>query len=208
MNPRFLSESCLLWSFGDTLDEPTIRATLTAFRVLTNNPALLRLGVVDLVPAYNQLAIHFNGSEHHHREILATVTQELTDATDEPAAKGTCHILPVRYTGADLDRVAQRANMTAESVIRRHTAPEYLVAMIGFQPHFPYLFGLDPKLETPRLQTPRLQVPAGSVAIGGAQTGVYPTTSPGGWNLIGLTDPARLRVINPGDRVRFTEASI
>jgi inhibitor of KinA len=34
-------------------------------------------------------------------------------------------------------------------------------------------------------------VPAGSVGIAGGQTGIYPASSPGGWNLIGRT-PLRL----------------
>ncbi len=70
--------------------------------------------------------------------------------------------------------------------------------MIGFAPGFPYLLGLDPALALPRLATPRTQVAAGSVGIGGAQTGIYPRESPGGWRLIGRTplvlfDPARER---------------
>ena len=53
-------------------------------------------------------------------------------------------------------------------------------------------------------------MPVGSVAIGGAQAGIYPLASPGGWRLIGRTDvklfdlsaspPPLLRM---GDRVRF-----
>jgi inhibitor of KinA len=57
-------------------------------------------------------------------------------------------------------------------------------------------------------------VPAGSVAIGGAQTGVYPATTPGGWNVIGRTpldmfDAARSEpaLLHAGDRVRFRAIS-
>jgi KipI family sensor histidine kinase inhibitor len=53
-------------------------------------------------------------------------------------------------------------------------------------------------------------VAAGSVGIGGAQTGIYPRESAGGWRLIGRTplvlfDPAREApaLLGPGDRVRF-----
>ena len=86
-----------------------------------------------------------------------------------------------------------------------HTKAEYTVAMVGFLPHFPYLTGLDKKIETPRLDNPRTKVPKGSVAIGGAQTGIYPVESPGGWNLIGTTDPLLLVDIEPGDIVEFKE---
>jgi hypothetical protein len=57
----------------------------------------------------------------------------------------------------------------------------------GFQPGFPYLGGLPERLAMPRHAEPRLRVPAGSVGIGGAQTGVYPLATPGGWQLLGRT---------------------
>ena len=57
---------------------------------------------------------------------------------------------------------------------------------------------------------PRLLVPAGSVGIGGAQTGIYPLATPGGWQLLGRTplalfDPKRKEpvLLRSGDRVRF-----
>ena len=74
-----------------------------------------------------------------------------------------------------------------QEVIARHAHAEYRVAMLGFSPGFPYLFGLDASLHTPRRASPRTRVPAGSVAIGGAQTGIYPRELPGGWQLIGRT---------------------
>jgi KipI family sensor histidine kinase inhibitor len=94
--------------------------------------------------------------------------------------------------------------------VRRHTAAVYTVAFVGFSPGFPYLLGLDPSLRVPRLDSPRTSVPAGSVGIGGDQTGVYPTATPGGWRLIGRTSTAlfdpRLdppALLRAGDTVRF-----
>ena len=122
----------------------------------------------------------------------------------------TAVIIPVRYDGPDLDPVARHAGMTVGEAVRRHSAPLYTVAMLGFAPGFPYLLGMDPVLAMPRLDTPRSQVPAGSVGIAEAQTGIYPQTGPGGWRLLGHTDlrlfaadadpPALLRA---GMRVRF-----
>jgi len=100
-------------------------------------------------------------------------------------------------------------------VIARHAAAEYRVAFIGFLPGFPYLMGLDPALHVPRRATPRTRVPAGSVAIGGAQTGIYPVASPGGWHVIGRTairlfDPAAAQpsLLRAGDRVRFVPVPV
>src|SRR5690606_16896708 len=89
--------------------------------------------------------------------------------------------------GPDLAGVAAHAGLSESAAIARHSAPDYVVAMIGFLPGFPYLLGLDPALSIPRLATPRPEVPAGAVGIGGAQTGIYPQPSPGGWRLVGRT---------------------
>ena len=95
-------------------------------------------------------------------------------------------------------------------MVRIHSAAEYPVYFLGFTPGFPYLGGLDARIAAPRLETPRQHVPAGSVGIAGAQTGIYPLESPGGWRLIGRTtlrlfdaqrDPPAL--LAPGDVVRF-----
>ena len=82
--------------------------------------------------------------------------------------------------------------------------------MLGFMPGFPYLGGMDSRLETPRLKTPRTKIPSGSVAIGGSQTGIYPAESPGGWQIIGRTplklfDPEKEPSVffKAGDRIRF-----
>ncbi len=121
--------------------------------------------------------------------------------------------IPVRYGpgfGEDFDAAAAELGLTRAELIARHSAPLYTVAMIGFAPGFPYFSGLDPALALPRLAAPRTRVPAGSIGIGGAQTGIYPRESPGGWRLIGRTpltlfDPLRASpsLLAPGDRVRF-----
>lgn len=121
--------------------------------------------------------------------------------------------IPVVYgtaAGPDLGEVARHAGLTEKQVVELHSSIDYVVWFLGFQPGFPYLGGLPEKLATPRRDEPRLQVPAGSVGIGGAQTGIYPLATPGGWQLIGHTplplfDPDRNEpvLLRPGDTVRF-----
>ncbi|EPC8638986.1 TPA: 5-oxoprolinase subunit PxpB, partial [Salmonella enterica subsp. enterica serovar Paratyphi C] len=121
--------------------------------------------------------------------------------------------IPVIYGGAggpDLAAVARHSGLSEKQVVELHASVEYVVWFLGFQPGFPYLGNLPESLHMPRRAEPRLQVPAGSVGIGGAQTGIYPLSTPGGWQLIGLTplklfDPMREPpvLLRPGDSVRF-----
>lgn len=137
---------------------------------------------------------------------------ELT-ARDAPAAAPRARELvelPVRYDGPDLAEVAAHWNVSAREVARIHAGTEFTVAFCGFAPGFGYLTGLPARYDVPRRATPRTAVPAGSVALAGPYTGVYPRSSPGGWQLIGTTeavlwDHARVpaALLSPGTRVRF-----
>ncbi|CAL9659175.1 allophanate hydrolase subunit 1 [Streptomyces collinus] len=137
---------------------------------------------------------------------------ELT-AADLPAAPPRARDvveIPVRYDGPDLAEVAAHWGVPVREVARIHGDTEFRVAFCGFAPGFGYLTGLPPRYDVPRRATPRTAVPAGSVALAGPYTGVYPRSSPGGWQLIGTTDavlwdharvPAAL--LSPGTPVRF-----
>jgi KipI family sensor histidine kinase inhibitor len=108
--------------------------------------------------------------------------------------------------------VDQRDAASPAEIIALHTGTVYRVYMLGFAPGFAYMGPLPPGLVTPRRPTPRPRVPAGSVGLAGAQTGIYPLATPGGWQILGRTDlvlwdpfrdpPALLR---PGQEVRFVE---
>jgi 5-oxoprolinase (ATP-hydrolysing) subunit B len=130
-------------------------------------------------------------------------------AHDETPSAHTIEV-PVRYDGEDLHAVAAACNLGVDEVIALHLAGAYVVAFVGFLPGFAYLDGLDARLRVSRRTQPRTRVPAGSVAIAGAQSGIYPFDSPGGWQIIGSTalrvfDPNRepVALLQPGDSVRF-----
>lgn len=121
--------------------------------------------------------------------------------------------IPMRYDGPDLAEVAAHWGVAEQEVARIHAAAEFRVAFCGFAPGFGYLTGLPGRYDVPRRATPRTAVPAGSVALAGPYTGVYPRSSPGGWQLIGTTeavlwDHARVpaALLSPGTRVRFVPA--
>ena len=131
-------------------------------------------------------------------------------APDAAFERGQLVEVPVTYDGDDLDDVAQLWGTDRAGVIERHTSIEFVAAFCGFAPGFAYLAGLPEELAVPRLESPRPSVPAGSVGLAGTWCGVYPTSSPGGWRLLGRTAlqlwyPGRAdrTWLAPGTRVRF-----
>src|SRR5690242_10058952 len=176
--------------------------------------ALLGLrGLRNLHPGYASVLVDFDPRLLTHREAEALIRKSLAEHQNDAAPEPRHVEIPVIYGGEygpDLDDVGRHTGLSPERVVELHAAAEYFVYFVGFSTCFPYLGGLPPELATPRLSAPRKHVPEGSVAIGGAQAGVYPLASPGGWRLIGRTaqrlfdsscePPALLRM---GDRVRF-----
>lgn len=206
-----LAEDALLLRFGESID-PATNARVHAARLQVQ----ARWPDIECVPAYASLLLRFDpaqwgGTDPHQR--LHEAVRALLDDTLESSDIGREVIIPVLYGGEfgpDLGDVARHAAIPEQEVIARHGAATYRVAMLGFAPGFPYLLGLDPMLAMPRRADPRLSVAAGSVAIGGLQTGIYPQTLPGGWQLIGRTPlslfalhAASPSLLQPGDRVRF-----
>ena len=106
--------------------------------------------------------------------------------------------------------VASFHNLSIDEVISIHSKAQYHVLFLGFQPGFAYLHGLDTRLHTPRRAEPRIKVPKGTVAIGAAQTGIYPSDTPGGWHIIGHTNTTLFNsshsqpcLMQPGDTLEF-----
>jgi KipI family sensor histidine kinase inhibitor len=207
---RPLAESGLLVELGDTI-APATTARVMALTGALDAAALP--GVLDVVPSYTTVLIAFDPEVADWETLAAGVRRLWADLGEATAAPAREVEIPVAYggeLGPDLADVAAHAGLSPEEVVARHAAAEYVVACMGFAPGFAFLAGLPPALATPRLVKPRTRVPAGSVGIGGAQTGVYPMATPGGWRLIGRT-PLRLFdlsraepfLLRPGDRVRF-----
>lgn len=122
--------------------------------------------------------------------------------------------IEVDYDGADLADVATHTGLSEDEVVAAHTGTPWTVAFGGFAPGFAYLVGGDDRLVVPRRDSPRTAVPAGSVGLAGEFSGIYPRSSPGGWQLIGRTDTVMFDVdrdppalLAPGARVRFVAVS-
>lgn len=174
-------------------------------------------GLTDVAAGYRSLLLRFlpaTFDAHACAEGLSRRLQTLPPAdsiASHPPPR--CHAIPVWYgrdLGPDLSDVARHVGLSEADVIALHASAVYTVAFLGFAPGFPYLLGLPPALHIPRLSSPRPRVPAGSVAIAGAQAGIYPQRSPGGWRLLGRTNQPLLQLAStpqsllwPGDEVRF-----
>ena len=185
------------------------RVTALFDAVITNRPD----GIVGCVPAYRTLTVEYDPMRITYGQVCLFLRGILDAAPN--MKDGRLVEIPVLCGGEygpDLEAVAKHAGLSAEEIIKRHSAPEYHVYMIGFMPGFPYLGGMDPLIACPRKQTPRLRVEGGSVGIAGMQTGIYPEASPGGWNIIGRTpiklfDETTLSLLSAGDKVRFVPIS-
>ena len=170
---------------------------------------------VQALPAINSVLVRFDPLLMPAEETEALVRSKLA-ALSANEGEGHRRVveMAVRYggeAGPDLDDAAQALGLTPDQLIAQHSAAPLRVLMIGFAPGFPYIGPLPPTLHLPRRSTPRSAVPAGSVAIAAGMTGIYPSTLPGGWHLIGQTDatlfdPQREQpaLLQAGDWVQFT----
>ena len=169
--------------------------------------------IVETVSSYHTLTVFLRSSVQLHIERL--LDEWVCFKKEEiHLSKGRIN-LPVCYDeefALDMGRVMEATDLSAEEIIRIHSERSYTVFLMGFLPGFPYLGVLDERLHVPRLQVPRQLVVASSVGIGGAQTGIYPIDSPGGWNIIGRTpfqlfDVKREKpfLLAPGDEIHFVK---
>lgn len=166
-------------------------------------------GVVDVVPAARTLLV-FGTPDLDPTRLAAfeTARPETGPVARTPLARS--HEIRMTPDGADLDEIASRSGLSPAAFVEAFVALPYTVGFLGFAPGFAYLYGLPSKFHLPRRGTPRVTVPAGSIALAGPYVGIYPASTPGGWNLLGSTqrrlfdlraDPPFL--FAPGDRVRF-----
>ncbi len=208
---RFDGDSLLTIEFEPRID-PVINGRAVALAAAVRS--LAHAGVRDVVPAYASVGIHVDPTRVALDGLLADIDRLVARVPTEVERAGAKLVaVPVAYGGPfgpDLPEVARFAGCSEDEVVERHASRTYRVYMLGFMPGFPYLGLVDERIAAPRRASPRTSVPAGSVGIAGRQTGIYPTASPGGWQIVGRT-PVRLFdldrhepcLVLPGDVVRF-----
>lgn len=172
---------------------------------------------VEVINTYSSLLINYKYTIEDVYGEISALEKLLREANIGNKTEKKLFHVPVCYDqkfGLDLEYLSQEKNLSIEQIIGLHTAPVYTVYFIGFLPGFLYLGGLDEKLHFPRKNQPRLKVEKGAVGIGEKQTGIYPQTSPGGWQIIGnspvpLFDQNRNPPceISAGSKLKFYEVS-
>ncbi len=211
---RIAGDRGLLAEYGDAI-HPDVHHKVRAMAMRLQEESLP--GICEILPTYRSILIVYDPMVTGPGDLQQRLNEMEERLSEVSIPEPRLVEIPVCYGeafGPDLAFVAKVHGLSIEAVIRIHSAPEYLIYMVGFTPGFPFLGGLPEVLHTPRLETPRTRVPEGSVGIANAQTGIYPVASPGGWRLIGRTP---LRLFRPqasrpflyqaGDRIRFIPIS-
>jgi len=206
-----LGDSALTIEFGKEINPETNDQVIARFKQFQENPIK---GIVDLIPAYHSLTLCFDLTQISQPKFsLNTLIEKVKLRLEEPVgiAQTSAHLheIPVIYggkNGLDLPKLSQEKGIDINEIIRLHAEPTYRVYMLGFIPGFAYLGELHKALSMPRKSAPQPMIP-GSIGIAGLQTGIYPSFSPGGWNIIGHTDYPLLKdgipILQAGDRVKF-----
>jgi len=199
---KSINETSIEYVFGASIDKETNQKVLQVY------PSLKDENIIDLVPTYTSLALHFTPQCALFSDIHAfdeTVKKAL-DQEYKPTSKE--HIIYVDYKGEDFAYLCQVFKLTKEELIRIHTQNTYTLAMLGFREYFPYLLGLDERLNLPRRESPRTLIKKGAVAIAAGQCGIYSQDSPGGWHILGYTDFDGFKDLHPCDTLIFRSKNV
>ena len=180
-------------------------------------------GILDVIPSYHTLTIIYDitlflsPTQNVNNQLQLFSSQILSEfenkALEQNINDVTIYKVPVCYENIfalDIENISKVKQISCQEIIQLHTSKQYDVYSIGFLPGFTYMGSVDEKIKITRHPKPRNEVAAGSVGIAGLQTGIYPTNSPGGWQIIGKTPwkifdphPNKLAKFKVGDRVQF-----
>lgn len=204
MNPQIyeLGDSALTIEFGNEINESGHEEVMRRFYQFQSFPLP---GTLDLIPAYASLTIVFDlGVVASRFQGLAgmksLIETKLAESFSAVIPEGRLHEIPCLYEGPDLVAVAKSCGLSETEVIQIHSEKIYHVYFLGFLPGFAYMGLTDERITVSRKEKP-VTIQAGDIGLAGNQTGIYPSTSPGGWQIIGRTNS--IPHFRAGDRVRF-----
>jgi inhibitor of KinA len=216
-----LGDQAMTVSFGNSVSAEQNKKVVAMKNWMERNKFI---GLLDLVVAYSSLTVVYDLFlvKSHAKSTATEFVKAFIETASEASsslniATGKQIRIPVCYDeefSPDMVFLCDASKFTREEVIEIHAGKKYKVYMVGFLPGFAYMADVDNRIAVPRKQKPRERVEAGSVGIAGIQTGIYPVTSPGGWQIIGRT-PWKLFdqerdvpvLIEAGDSVEFFPVS-
>ena len=187
MEIKLASVDSVIIYFSDTISKKTSTEVKSAYKLLKS---LDDKSLIEIVPSYTSILITYDIFKYSFEDIKVFLNRLLENLKIEEESASKIINVDVYYAeevGLDLQRVATKANISIDEVIKIHSSKVYDVFAIGFLPGFAYMASVDKSIVTPRLESPRKKIPKGSVAIADTQTAIYPQNSPGGWNILGKT---------------------
>lgn len=215
--PTFLvtGEKSIRFSFGNDIKKETFEK-VRSFHLFIEQQWEFQLQ--EVVPSYHTVTVYLRGNCTFKKIDIQNLIDIWLESYKKVENISTRLLsIPVCYEAPfceDLNRISKYTGLSENEIIQMHSQTIYTVYMIGFLPGFPYLGELPEALIVPRLEKPRVNVPKGTVGIGGSQTGIYPVSSPGGWNILGRTpieifSPIRENpfLIQAGDQLKFVPIS-
>jgi len=205
---RFGNHACIV-NFEDKISDSIHQQVMSIYKFLASKSVK---GLTDLIPAYSSLTIVYNPAIIQFDQLKEMVTQA---SFEKYELTGKILQMPVCYEMAlDQDLFCESTGLTWNAVVDLHQSVAYRVYLIGFLPGFLYMGEVNKKIQLPRKDVPRKKVEIGSVGIAGAQTGIYPMASPGGWNILGRTpvpifqpDSDNPFPVEVGDQIHFFSIS-
>lgn len=209
------NETSILIRFDEEINENLLRFLL---QVKINIAQKYNKQTLQVINTYDSLLIIYRSTISNFYEAENELLDQIKGVNVSNKLDSAVKKIPVCYEedfGWDLNFLSSQLKLSKSEIIEKHSDRIYTVYFIGFLPGFPYLGGLDSSLFQRRKSEPRSKIPAGSVGIADQQTGIYPTDSPGGWQIIGRTPiqlfdtnrPKNYCQLQPGDKIQFESIS-
>lgn len=213
MNFKLASVDSIIIYFGDEISPDVTSKVKTAYSCLQD----LQLdGIIEIVPSYSSIFITYDIFKYDYESIVSKLKESinLEKTVNEKEKIVTIDVYYGTEVGLDLEDMSTKTKLSINEIIEIHSSKLYDVYAIGFLPGFAYMASVDERIAMPRLSSPRKQIPKNSVSIADTQTAVYPSASPGGWNIIGRTAlelfDKNLETLSPlavGNKVKFNPIS-
>ena len=213
---KAFGDAALLIEWPNKMSESILKEILSFCQKLQQNNSE---NIKEVIQSINSVTVIYDQEVFDYEEMKQWAENAFKETLNEKDS-ATCFLwkIPVcydEYFGLDLPEISTKNKLSTDAIVQLHSDTIYQVYSIGFLPGFLYLGGLDKRLHIDRKSSPRLEIQKGSVGIGGEQTGIYPTVSPGGWQIIGNTPISFFDITKdipcfakPGDKIQFVSISL